>query len=116
MNGMHIIRQVQTSDSSSPLAIICVVIGIAICIGSFLIFHIRNKKREKDIGHGTLMFGYFIGVLIMFCACFISTKSKQYIYTCTFDDKVTANEITKKFTVIKVEDDVWTIKNKNKKE
>lgn len=111
MKGMHILEQTPIKEYMTT-SWIFLILGLVIAVGAFIIFAIRNEKREKDKGAKIVMLCYAVGIGFIILSGLYKEKTGRYAYRCTFDDNVTINDISKNFKIVSVENDIWTVEDK----
>ena len=81
-------------------------------LGTYIWFN--KKKQRKKLG---ISF-YISGIIIMFTSIIpssiINKETGRYKYECTVEDSVSAKYISDNFNIISVEDNIWTIEDKEK--
>ena len=74
----------------------------------------KKNKKIRTIG----IVGYVFGLLIMISSVIpfpgVYKETGRYTYKCIMEDNVSAKYISDNFNIISVEDDIWTIEDKEK--
>lgn len=113
IEGMNVINKTPIKEPSWLLFWLCILVGVAVAIcGIYLWWRRKNPKTKL----GKVF--YFVGIIIMM-TCLIpmtilSKETGRHTYECTMEDNVSAKYISDNFNIISVEDDIWTIEDKEK--
>jgi hypothetical protein len=87
--------------------------GIAVAVCGVYLWFKQNKPRKKL---GICL--YVGGIFIMFSSVIpmniINKETGRYMYKCTMENSVPAKHISDNFKIISVEDNIWTIEDKEK--
>lgn len=121
INGMTILEQTSIKEPTNFLWIGLLVGILIMLIALFYIFFMEDKNNTDHEIDGNKVFmnslkiicvGFIIS-MICILSPFSKTESGRYKYECTFEDHVTVNDITEVYDIISVEDDIWTVQDKN---
>ena len=117
INGMTILEQTPIKEPTNFLWIGLLVVVLIMISALFYIFFMEDKNNTD---HDKVFMNSFkitcVGFIIsMICILspFSKIESGRYKYECTFEDYVTVNDVTEVYNIISVEDDIWTVQDKN---
>ena len=121
INGMTVLEQnMITIPSSQTHILLC--ISFIIMFGALIYMIImsikfqNNSNIDVDAVLRRSITTCIIGALITIIGYFLpgsTADTGRYEYKCTFEDCVTVNDITEVYDIISVEDDLWTVQDKN---
>ena len=121
INGMTVLEQnMITIPSSQTHILLC--ISFIIMFGALIYMIImsikfqNNSNIDVDAVLRRSITMCIIGASITIIGCFLpgsNADTGRYKYKCLFEDYVTVNDITEIYDIISVEDDIWTVQDKN---
>lgn len=119
IEGVNVLKQTPIKDYTT-LSNVITWIGIGLAILAIVIMIIAKAKDKKnnleDIKVKRFLLLYAFGIVMalfsMIHLPWFYTETGKYTYECTLEDNVLANYISGNFNIISVEDDVWTIEDK----
>lgn len=118
IEGMKVLEQTPIKEGNELLFIILLCSGILVAILFVIIpMCIGLKKKNKKIRTIGIV-GYVFGLLIMISSMIpfpgVYKETGRYTYKCIIEDNVSAKYISDNFNIISVEDNTWTIEDKEK--
>lgn len=119
IEGMNVLKQTPIKDYTTLSSVITWTgVGLAILMAALMII-ICSKNNEislKDVKVKRLLLLYAFGIVMALFSLihfpWFYAETGRYTYKCTLEDDVSANYISDNFYIIGVEDNVWTIKDK----
>ena len=117
IEGMKVLEQTPIKAGNASWFFTMIGVGTLVAI-LFMIpmckgLHKKNKKI-RTIG----IVGYVFGLLIMISSTIpfpgVYKETGRYTYKCIMEDNVSAKYISDNFNIISVEDNTWTIEDKEK--
>lgn len=118
IKGINVLEKIPIKEYAM-ISNVFMGLGISIAIIATIIFFINTKGkviRLKDLSTKIFLVFYIFGLglaifsVIRFSWFYVETG--RYTYKCTLEDNVSANYISDNFNIIGVEDDIWTIEDK----
>lgn len=117
IEGMKVLEQTPIKEGNDSLFLTILGVGMLVAI-LFIIPMCRGLKKKNKKIRTIGIVGYVFGLLIMISSMIpfpgMYKETGRYTYECTMEDNISAKYISDNFNIISVEDNIWTIEDKER--